>query len=102
MVKQTIYGIFEKETGELLFIGRTEMSLDRRWRFYENSIYAAKTPIQKYIHEKGPDKFEIESLKVCTSDIEGFDWEHHLILECEPKLNRQTRAGKNQTNQTHV
>ena len=88
-----VYGIFEKTTGDLLYIGKTRGTLEQRWFYHTWKDNWSTSPIRRYMETKGFDKFEIELLRYCTDEQELDDWEKHLILECEPPYNVRFWSG---------
>lgn len=82
-----IYGIFEKRSGECVYIGRTSMSLENRWFYHTWKENKKASPIWKYIQEKGAESFTIEVLMLCKSREEWCEWEDHLLLELSPRFN---------------
>ena len=88
-----VYGIFEKETGELVYIGKTRSSLEQRWFYHKWKDNWSSSPIRKYMESKGFDKFQIYLLCICETEQDLDDWEKHLILECEPRYNVRLWSG---------
>ena len=91
--RRQVYGIFEKETGELVYVGKTRSSLDQRWFYHTWKENWSTSPIRNYMESKGFQGFEICLLKVCTDEQELDDWEKHMILECNPKYNKRLWSG---------
>ncbi len=91
--RRKVYGIFTKESGELLYIGKTRSSLEQRWFYHTWKDNWSTSLIRRYMEEKGFDKFEICLLRYCNDEQELDDWEKHLILECDPPLNRRLWSG---------
>jgi hypothetical protein len=83
-----IYGIYENATDELIYIGRTSMSLENRWFYHIWKDNKKGGPVWKYIQENGVDKFHIDLLLLCKTREEWCEWERHLILELEPRFNK--------------
>jgi len=79
-----VYGISNKETGELIYVGRTCQSLEQRWLNHTmSSMY-----VKKYMKENGGfDKYTIETLLECESMQDMIDWESHFILDMSPICN---------------
>lgn len=84
-----VYGIFERETNELVYVGKTRSSLEQRWFYHTWKENWSRTPIRLYLESKGFERFQIVCLKVCTTEQDLDDWEKHLILELEPRYNRR-------------
>jgi hypothetical protein len=82
-----VYGIFEKKTGDLVYIGKTRSSLEQRWFYHTWRENWSRSPIRRYMESKGFDEFEMIQLRICVSEQELDDWEKHLIIELEPKCN---------------
>ncbi len=87
METKKIYGIFEKESGDLVYVGKTRTSLEQRWFYHTWKDNWSTNPIRIYMSYRGFEKFEICLLKVCVSEQDLDDWEKHLILELEPRCN---------------
>jgi hypothetical protein len=79
-----VFGIVLKATTNLMYVGVTRGKISEIW-----SNEALIGPqIRKYIESNGGyDAFMIEMIKECKSDLEAYDVERHLILECYPLLN---------------
>ena len=88
-----VYGIFEKETGELVYIGKTRSSLEQRWFYHTWKENWSTSPIRNYMESKGFDSFQILSLCICHTEQDLYDWEKHCILELEPKYNIRLWGG---------
>lgn len=85
-----IYCICNKETKEIIYIGRTSTSLDERWRKHTTT---SSQPVKYYMLENGGfEQYTMELLRVCVNVKEFIEWESHLILEMNPRCNVQ---GKN-------
>lgn len=81
-----IYGISNKETGEIIYIGRIRQSLEERWLYHRLS----SDPVKRYMEANGGiDKYRIELLKECGSIEDVIDWESHFILDIEPVCNME-------------
>jgi hypothetical protein len=91
--KRQVYGIFEKETGNLVYVGKTRGTLEQRWFYHTWKENWSRSPIRKYMEEKGYEKFEICNLRYCEDEQELDDWEKHAILECNPKYNVKVWSG---------
>lgn len=85
--KKKIYGIFEKKTNELMYIGKTRSSLEQRWFYHTWKDNWSRNPIRVYMESCGFNNFEIELLRYCDTEQELDDWEKHYILELQPKYN---------------
>jgi hypothetical protein len=79
-----VYGISNKETGEIIYVGRTCHSLEQRWLNHTmSSMY-----VKKYMKANGGfDKYTIETLLECESMQDMIDWESHFILDMSPICN---------------
>ena len=88
-----VYGIFEKDTCQLVYVGKTRTSLEQRWFYHSWKDNWCKSPIRIYMEKRGFEKFEIVLLKVCSTEQELDDWEKHCILELAPPLNRRLWSG---------
>jgi len=88
-----VYGIFEKRSGELVYVGKTRSSLAQRWFYHTWKDNWSTSPIRRYMETHGFENFEIALLKVCESEQELDDWEKHCILELEPRLNIKLWSG---------
>lgn len=79
-----VYGISNKETGEIIYVGRTCQSLEQRWLNHTmSSMY-----VKKYMNANGGfDKYSIDTLLVCESMQDLIDWESHFILDMSPICN---------------
>lgn len=88
-----VYGIFEKDTRGLVYVGKTRSSLEQRWFYHTWKDNWSTSPIRKYMESKGFDHFEIILLKYCDTEQDLDDWEKHLILELEPKYNVRLWSG---------
>jgi excinuclease UvrABC nuclease subunit len=88
-----VYGIFEKETNELVYVGKTRSSLEQRWFYHTWKDNWSRSPIRKYMELKGFENFEISLLCICDTEQELDDWEKHVILECEPRFNVKLWSG---------
>lgn len=84
-----IYGIYENESKECIYIGRTSMSLENRWFYHTWKNNKKQSPLWIYLQKKGVQNFHIETVMVCASRDEWCEWEEHLILELEPRLNKR-------------
>ena len=82
-----VYGIVEKETEEIVYVGKTRSSLEQRWFYHTWKDNWSRSPIRKYMERKGFEKFEIRLLCICVTEQDLDDWEKHCILELEPKYN---------------
>jgi hypothetical protein len=91
--RRQVYGIFEKKTGELVYVGKTRSSLNQRWFYHTWDENWSRTPIRLYMESKGFTSFEIGPLRVCLSEQDLDDWEKHIILECYPKYNIRLWSG---------
>lgn len=81
-----VYGISNKETGEIIYVGRTCISLEERWLNHTIS----SDPVKRYMEGNGRiDKYQIELLKECETIEDLIDWESHLILDMEPVCNME-------------
>lgn len=88
-----VYGIFEKKTGEILYVGKTRSTLEQRWFYHTWKDNWSTSPIRKHMEKHGYEKFEICLLKVCTTEQDLDDWEQHCILELEPRFNVRLWSG---------
>ena len=84
-----IYGIYENDTGECIYIGRTSMSLENRWFYHTWGGNKKGGPVWRYMQEKGIDRFHIELILTCETREDWCEWEKHLILEWEPRCNKK-------------
>ena len=79
-----VYGIYRRETNNIVYVGRTKRSLDTRFREHQLSSQY----VNNYIMNNGGfDKYGIELLQECDNARDFIDWESHLILEMEPICN---------------
>jgi hypothetical protein len=88
-----VYGIFRKETGDLLYRGKTRSSLEQRWFYHTWKENWTTSPIRRLMESEGFERFEICLLKICSTEQELDDWEKHAILELCPPLNRRLWSG---------
>ena len=81
-----VYGIVSKETGEIIYVGRTAESLEQRWMNHQIS----SMPVKRYmVAHGGFEMYYMELLRECDSMIDLIEWESHLILEMDPRCNVQ-------------
>lgn len=85
-----VYGIFNKKTGECVYIGQTGNSIRSRW--YTHTWWKAEwsqTKINVYMRQNGGyENFEIVCLiEGYSTRQEALEWESHYILENNPRCN---------------
>ena len=90
-----VYGIFEKKTGDCIYIGQTRQALRNRWKWHLSwaSVFN-ESPVNIYMRKNGGyENFEICCLKYgYKTKYDALEWESHYIMENEPKCNvRQYR-----------
>jgi excinuclease UvrABC nuclease subunit len=91
--RRQVYGIFEKNTDEIIYVGKTRSSLEQRWFYHTWKENWSTSPIRKYMEARGFEKFEIKLLCICETEQDLDDWEKHFILELEPKYNVRLWSG---------
>ena len=80
-----VYVICCKLTKEVIYVGRTSLSLEKRWWWHTQH---SSQFINTYMQEHGGfNEFSIELLKECQTYSDHVEWESHFILEMEPKCN---------------
>ena len=89
--KYRIYGIFDKKTGEMIYVGQTMQTLLSRWQYHTGwESEFNETLINTFMrHNGGYERYEIELIKLCKTHIDMMEWENHLILECSPTCNKK-------------
>lgn len=82
-----VYCIRNKETKEIIYVGRTSKSFAERWWAHTN---VSTQPVKYYMLANGGfEMYSMQLLKTCYSMMEFVEWESHLILELNPRCNVQ-------------
>jgi len=89
--KYTVYGIIHKESEELIYVGMTHMTLEKRWFYHtwiDDTKFIKSIPVKKYmINNGGFSEYMIKEISSCESLQELIEWETQLIQELDPICN---------------
>lgn len=90
-----IYQIVEKETSEILYIGKTYVSvIDRLSAHLSHARTMAQSPFHMYINTIGEDAIKICVIDTATSNKELLAKERKWIKDLNPPFNIQNRSDK--------
>jgi len=80
-----IYGIYDKKTHDIIYVGKTSQNLHLRWISHR---CATRMGVYKYMMGNGGiAAYFIDVIHHVKTRQEADEWERHFIQEMEPQCN---------------